>query len=108
MRASDLRHRVLHQSPNKVDDGQLGTETTGWTDIKTIFAKIEPQSGNEVLGSGSVNGGRRFIIVTRNRDINIDRSDRLMWGSRELKVETPVNSDSVKHWLTFDAFEKVY
>ncbi len=107
MRASELRHRVKHQSPTRVDDGQGGTNVTGWSDIKTIYAKIEPQSGQELIEHGKLAGERRYILVTRNRDINIDRDDRLVWGSKVLKVETPINSDSVKHWLTFDCFEQV-
>jgi len=107
MRASDLRHRVIQQSPELIDDLQGGQETESWTDIKTIFAKIEPQTGTEVLEHGKIAGQRRFLLTVRNRDINIDRSDRLLWGSRILQIETPVNPDAVMHWVTFDAFEQV-
>jgi len=107
MRASDLRHRVVHQTAPDVDDGQGGALEPNWTDVKTIFAKIEPQTGTEVLEHGKLAGERRFLITIRNRDINIDRKDRLLWGTRELYVETPINPDAVMHWVTFDAFESV-
>ncbi len=106
MRASDLRHRVLHQAPGFTDDLQGGQGTT-WVDIKTIFAKIEPQTGSEVLEQGKIAGARRFLITVRNKDINIDRKDRLKWGDRFLYIETPINPDAVLHWVTFDAFERV-
>ena len=106
MRASELRHRVLHQSPELVDDLQGGQDTS-WKDVKTIFAKIQPQSGTEVLEHGKIAGERRFLITVRNKDINIDRNDRLLWGKRFLYIETPINPDAVLHWVTFDAFERV-
>ena len=107
MRASDLRHRVILQTAPDVDDGQGGAVEPVWSDVKTIFAKIEPQTGTELLEHGKVAGERRFLITTRARDINIDRNDRLLWGVRKLYVETPVNPDSVNRWITFDAFEQV-
>lgn len=107
MRASNLRHRVKHQRSTLVNDGQLGQTNTGWVDIKTIFAQVEPQSGTETLNNGAVIGQRRYLITCRNRDINILRDDKLVWKDRNLQVEVPVNSDSIGHWLTFDAFEKV-
>ena len=106
MRASDLRHRVQHQSPDATDDLQGGQDVV-WVDVKTIFAKIEPQTGSEVLEQGKIAGERRFLITVRNKDINIDRKDRLKWGDRFLYIETPINPDVVLHWVTFDAFERV-
>lgn len=67
MNAGELRQRVTIQEPNDTRDA-LGGLVAGWSDVATVWAKVEPVSGREIVEADAVEARITHRVVIRWRD----------------------------------------
>tara|TARA_R100000655_G_scaffold71369_1_gene109739 strand:+ start:7904 stop:8224 length:321 start_codon:yes stop_codon:yes gene_type:complete len=89
MRAASLRHRVSIQTESSSVD-TYGEPTHSWSTDETVWAMVEPVSGNEQ----SVGEGQSSIITHRvmmRYTANATPKKRLLFGSKILGIESVIN-----------------
>jgi len=89
MRASSLRHRVSIQAESTAVD-TYGEPTSGWATDETVWAMVEPLSGNEQ----DIGEGQAGIITHRvmmRYTANASPKKRLLFGSKVLGIVTVIN-----------------
>lgn len=88
MRAGNLRHRVVLQSPDGSRDA-VGERTTTWTDVATVWASVNPLTVRELLAAGQVQSevSHRVRIRHSAAVAAIDASWRVLFGARVLVIQ---------------------
>ena len=95
--AGKLRHRVAIQTQATSVD-TYGEPDQTWTTDETVWASIEPISGNEVD-----NGDGQTGIVTHRvfmrYTANATTKKRLLFGSRKFGIESVLNHEERNEYL---------
>ena len=106
MRASDLRHIISFQSPTTASDGSGGKTASEWVTDRTTRARIVSGGADVSFENGKSRGIKNFTILTRYlKDYVITKKTRILWKTRILTPNVPVNVDSLEMWMTFEATE---
>jgi len=95
--AGKLRHRVAIQTESSSVD-TYGEPTHSWTTNETVWASIEPTSGNEVdIGEGQAGiiTHRIFIRYTAKAS----PKKRLLFGSRVFGIVSVLNHEERNEFL---------
>ena len=95
--AGKLRHRVAIQSLSESLDS-YGEPDEGWTTAETVWASIEPVSGNEL----DVGDGQTGIVTHRvfmRYTANATPKKRLLFGSRVFGIESVLNHEERNEYL---------
>jgi SPP1 family predicted phage head-tail adaptor len=83
MDAGEFDRRILLQRRTELDDG-LATVPGGWSDIATVWAKLIPMSGKEMLAAAE-NAAFASVRFKIRRDSNwsdLNATDRLMFEDK--------------------------
>ena len=108
MQASDLRHMIKFQSVTTASDSMGGRTATDFVTEKKLFAKIESNGADVELINGQKVGTKNWLIRCRfQKDYTITKKVRILWGTRVLTPNVPVNVDNLEKWMTFEAYEKI-
>lgn len=100
---AELRHRITFQRIAQVTDG-MGGFTTTWSDVATVWAKVEPVSASERLISEKLETQRSHKVKIRYRsDITTDM--RFTFNSRTFQVKGVHNPDERRVYTFIDAEE---
>lgn len=91
MQAGKLRHRVTIQQPTSVTDSYGGQSQT-WSDVATVWASVEPLSGNERWRAQQVQPGISHKVTLRYR-AGINSSMRIVHEARNLNIDAVLNTD---------------
>ncbi len=98
-----LRHRITFQSRTDVADGQGGFAGT-WSDLVTIWGKVEPVRVGSINFAGRVQTQRTHTCVIRHRtDITPDM--RMTFDSRVFQIKGTLRPDEKKFFLFIDLEE---
>ena len=94
MQSGKLRHRVTFQSGSTaVND--FGEPTPVYSNIDTVWARVEPIAGKERYAALHTQGEVDYIITCIYQDalstLSID--DRAIWGSVTFDVKSVINRD---------------
>ena len=95
--AGNLRHRVAIQTESTAVDS-YGEPTASWSTDETVWASIEPTSGNEVdIGEGQAGiiTHRIFMRYTANATV----SKRLLFGARVFGIVSVLNHEERNEFL---------
>ena len=108
MQASELRHIIKFQSATTSADGMGGKTATEWLTDRTTRAKIVSTGADTVYEANKSRGVRTFVVTVRFlKDYTITKQTRVLWGTRILTPNVPVNIDSFdKRWVMFEATEQ--
>lgn len=79
MQSGKLKYRLVLQKYGYEQD-DWGQPITKWTDIATVYAKVEGVQGREFLAANSEQHATTWRIIMRYRD-DFDTSDRLVRGN---------------------------
>jgi SPP1 family predicted phage head-tail adaptor len=90
MRAGRLRHRVTIQEKS-VSQNSFGEEVITWTDVKTVWASIEPLRGREYIELRQAQADVTTRIRMRHYP-DIVPSMRLAHGDRVFEIVSPVKN----------------
>ncbi len=92
IRAGSLRHEVVLQRPGtRVDDGMGGGSVTD-ADLATVWASIEPLTGDELFQAGQFDPRVNYRITIRYY-AGIHPSDKVKFGTRMFDIHTVANVD---------------
>lgn len=94
MRAGQLRHRVTFQALTVSEDA-YGEPDATWSDIDTVWARIESISGKERFAAFHQQYEADHRIVCRyNSDIAaLSVRDRVVWGAKVFDIKHISNPD---------------
>jgi SPP1 family predicted phage head-tail adaptor len=107
MQASELRHIIKFQSATTSADGMGGKTASEWVTDRTTRAKIVSTGADTVYEINKSRGVKSFVIMTRYlKDYEITKKTRVLWGTRILTPNVPVNIDTLQIWMTFEATEQ--
>lgn len=96
--AYKLRHKVVIQERNTSLD-EYGQQSTTWDDVKSVWAAIEPMSGEETTQHGAINFVTNYRVIMRYTK-NITQKSRLRFkGDRYLRIQSIENEQMLNHNL---------
>jgi SPP1 family predicted phage head-tail adaptor len=104
IRAGELRHVVVLQTEDKVEDGYGGWQPnpppagdgSGWKDVATVHASIQPLSGQEALVARQLQDTVTHKVVMRYR-AGVTAKHRLRFGTRLFNIREVRNIDE-RNW----------
>jgi SPP1 family predicted phage head-tail adaptor len=96
-RIGELRQRVTLQQPNDVPDG-AGGFTRSWSDLASVWARIEPLSGAERLRAVQLESAVSHRVTLRYRE-GVSASLRLKFGARVFNIRAVINLEERKDYL---------
>jgi SPP1 family predicted phage head-tail adaptor len=97
MRAGRLRHRVSIQAPSETLD-DFGEADLSWATDSTVWASIEPISGNERFSSDQVTAELTHRVFIRYLT-GLTPRKRLLFGSRVFQIQSILNKDEKNEQL---------
>ena len=89
MKIGSLRHRVALQQKNVTEDA-LKQQSEVWTDIATVWARIEPLSGREYAAARQINAEISVRITIRYRR-GITADARAVFDGRIFEALSVIN-----------------
>lgn len=100
-------HRISIKSIAKVSDGRGGTTATV-SQVKDIFANVEPLSGRRLQQYGQTFQGNAYLITARwlSVDTVTNVNHKLEWDSRTLIIHSIINKDNRKKYAEIICEEK--
>ena len=104
--ASDLRQRVLLESPTDTPDG-LGGYTRSWSSVATVWAQVTPSQGSEHVIAQGVRAQAAYDVRIRYRG-DASASWRVTWNATDplsgdpisvvLDVHSATDVDGMHQW----------
>ena len=91
MRIGELRHRVTLQRKEITEDA-LKQQSEVWTDIATVWARIEPLSGREYFAARQENADISVKIIIRYLP-GITTDSRAVFDGRVFEALSVVNPE---------------
>lgn len=105
MRAGQLRHKIKIQAKTTTRDTN-GQALEAWTDLHTVFGRIEPLSGRELLNAKAINPEIDHRITVRYVN-GITAKNRIAFGSRVFQILSAICPEEKKAELQLMAKEQV-
>lgn len=94
MRAGRIRHRITIQQATEIRDA-LGGVTQTWTDLRTVWAAVEPARGSERFALAQAKAGVDSKIVLRGPVAkDVTPKMRILFGARIFDIEAVIDVDS--------------
>ena len=86
MRSGNLKHKIVIQELQEVNDG--GEMTKTWVDFKTTYSQIVPKRGRELFTSSEVYANMTHTISMRYI-ANVTSKMRVKYGTRIFEMIAP-------------------
>lgn len=92
-----LRNRVtLQEESRAIDTG--GGYTLTWSDVVTVWARVEPLAGGERLRAMQLEDKISHRVTIRHRT-GVSAGMRLLHENRAFNIRSVIDPDERKHWL---------
>lgn len=98
VKIGDLRQRITFQDPVKSDDGHGGHIVSGWNDIATVWAKVEPLKGREYFYAHQIKAEVSHRVTIRYRT-GLTVEMRIKFGIRYLKMESIIDLKELHEFM---------
>lgn len=102
---SEMRDRVTIQA-RTVTQGAAGAPALAWSDVATVWAKVEPLDGTEQQQAGRVAADMTHRVTVRYY-AGLTPKHRLLLGSRALNISSVSDVDNRRRQHTIMAKEEV-
>jgi SPP1 family predicted phage head-tail adaptor len=79
MQAGNLRHRITIQQRSTSEDA-LGQQVLAWTDVATIWCRVEQLSGRELMTASAERAENTARITVRYRADLVEKM-RILYGA---------------------------
>lgn len=100
-RVGNLRERLTIQHYTVVDDG-MGNEIPTWSDLATVWCRVEPLKGDERIIADAVRNPYSVVFHIRYRnDVTTDL--RIMYQGKLFNLKRITNYDERKRFLSIEA-----
>lgn len=93
-----MRERVTLQQESSTTDGG-GGYALGWTDVATVWAKMEPVGGREQIEADKLQGVLDYRVTIRYRS-DVVPGMRLVWNSKNFNIRAVVCEEERERFLT--------
>lgn len=97
IKAGDLRHRIVIESPMPESDGAGGATVT-WTAVVEVWAAVWSRGVGEKFVHDRVSGSATHDIWLRFRD-DVKPKMRMRFGTRTFDILGAIDVDDRKRWL---------
>lgn len=108
MTAGKLNRRVTIQRRSATLD-DYGQESSGWTDIATVWADVRPVGGREKMRAMAVESTLTHTVMVRYRTDLLPVIDadawRIRYGSRVLQITAAMDMDDERKYIIFECTE---
>lgn len=101
---AEMRERVTLQSPMRAADGAGGADVS-WTDVATLWAKVEEGAGGERL-TGERLAAQAALTLTIRYRAGVTTEMRALWNARVLNIRAVRDKGGRKRFLTLDCEEE--
>lgn len=82
----ELRHRItIERKTRGASDGAGGYLSETWNALDTVFAKIDPKGGREIVAADQV-VHRLTHVITMRRRTDVTTAMRVVYKGRELAI----------------------
>lgn len=95
--SGNLRKRITLQSETSTADN-AGGYTLGWTNVITVWGKIQPVSGQKVFTDGHLEGHVTHRVTLRYQS-GITTDMRMTYNGRVFNIRAVLNTDESNRWL---------
>lgn len=92
-----MRERVTLQQETPTADG-YGGYANSWTDVATVWAKVEPLTGREQIEASKLQGVVTTRVIIRYRD-DVVPGMRLTWGSKNYNIRAVICEEERDRFL---------
>jgi len=92
-----LRHRVTLQSRDNFKDG-FGQQSAPWRDFLTVWADIQPASGNEQAAGEALNAVVTHTVRIRYRP-GVTAAMRALYRGTVYDIKSVIDDDMRHKWL---------
>lgn len=105
---SKMRERITFQSQTPTSDNQGGV-TLAWTDLITVWAKIEPISQRERIFTQELQYRRSHKIIVRSNasTASVTTAMQIVFGARTFQIKSIIDPDERGYYLSIDCEENV-
>jgi SPP1 family predicted phage head-tail adaptor len=100
----ELRKRIELQAPVDTIDA-YGQATRSWTTYATVYASVEPASGQENTIAEAMQVQQTHTITIRYRS-DVLATHRALFSSRQFNFQFVRNIDERNRWLEITATER--
>ena len=97
MAIGSLRNRLTIQAESPSVDG-LGGQARAWTDVATLWGRVEPLKGSEHLRGMQLEARISHRITIRHRD-GVTARHRVLLGSRAFNIRAVIDREERGRWL---------
>jgi len=101
---AEMRERVTLQSPMRTADGAGGADVS-WTDVTTVWAKVEEGAGSERL-TGERLAAQAALSLTIRYRAGVTTEMRALWNARVLNIRAVRDKGGRKRFLTLECGEE--
>lgn len=106
MKAGFLRHRIALQSVTAYSKNRAGEKLPTWTTYATVWASIDPTSGDETIrGVSSESEVTHSIMIRYNSTVG--PKHRVLFGSRVFNIDNVLEKYERGVWQTIKCKEVV-
>ena len=92
-----LRYRVTLEAPQRTpEDG--GAANTNWSAVASMFARIKPVGGREIVSADGVSGRISHEVMVR-WGVDVLPEMRFVEGVRVLLIHAVLDTDGRRRWL---------
>lgn len=92
-----LRHRLTLETSVRTA-GEGGTATISWTGLGSMFARVEPIGGREIVSADGIAARITHKVLIRHRD-DIGPQMRFVVGNRILAIRVVLDLEGRRRWL---------
>jgi len=92
-----MRERVTLQQESNTADG-YGGQVLAWSDVATVWAKVEPLSGREQIEADKLQGVVNTRITIRYRS-DVVPGMRLTWNSKNYNIRAVICEEERDRFL---------
>lgn len=92
MRIGRFKHRITIQEEVFAKDSTTGENTSGWQDVSTVWAAVEPLKGREYFQAREIHAENTVRIRIRYRS-GIIPSMRVIYGDRTLYIQSVIDPE---------------
>ena len=93
----EMRERVTIQTATLQADS-IGGATPSWSDVDTVWARVEPLSGSEGEAQDQLQSSQLYRITIRYRN-DITAAHRITWRGTAMNIRALANPDERRHFL---------
>lgn len=107
MEAGKLRHRITIQQDSGTTVDASGHPTASWTDVRTVWASVQPLGGLERWRANQMQAETTHLITIRYQDNITTKMRALFQGDRYLYFLDVLNLNERNIELQIQAKERV-